>query len=249
MPSAVSALVFGLLASTSGAMSIRNDKLPVRQASAYSYLGCYTEGTDVRALGAASATNYTTMTVEKCASFCTPTYTLFGLEFGGECWCADVLGNGAVAAPATECNFACDGNATETCGASDRLNIYTTAGAAPAPPAHVLTAGAYSRIGCYTEGNGTRALSGATEVDYSTTGMTVEKCAAFCTTHGSALMGVEYGGECYCGGEAAFDASGSLAAPDADCDMLCNGSPSEFCGAGDRLDIYRSNSTLARSSR
>lgn len=212
-------------------------------APTYSYLGCYTEGTGVRALGAANTVNYTTMTVEACASFCTPTYSLFGLEYGGECWCANVFGTGAVAAPDTDCSFDCGGNAAEKCGAGNRLSVYSTTPTAPAEPVHVATAGGYTRFGCYTEGNGTRALADFQEVDYSTTGMTVEKCATFCGGHSSALFGVEYGGECYCGSEAPFAASGSVAAPDSDCNMLCNGSPSEFCGAGNRLDIYRVNPT------
>ncbi|TVY83801.1 putative fungistatic metabolite [Lachnellula suecica] len=245
MPSTVSALVFGLLASSSSAMSIRNNKLSLRQAPAYTYLNCYTEGEGVRALGAASTSNYTTMTVEVCAAFCTPTYSLFGLEYGGECWCANEIGNGAVVAPVTDCNFPCAGSANETCGAGNRLSVYTTAGAAPAPPVHVLTAGAYTRFGCYTEGNGTRALADFQEVDYSTTGMTVEKCATFCAGNASPLFGVEYGGECYCGNEAAFVVSGSTAAPDSDCGMLCDGNPGEYCGAGNRLDIYRNNATTA----
>lgn len=212
-------------------------------ATTYSYLGCYTEGTSVRALGAASTANYTTMAIETCAAFCTPTYSLFGVEYGGECWCADVFGTGAVSAPETDCSFSCAGNATEKCGAGNRLSVYTTAAAPPTPPIHVVIAGKYTRLGCYTEGNGTRALSGATASDYSITGMTVEKCAAFCTSSAAALMGVEYGGECYCGDAVSFAASGSVAAPDADCNMLCDGSPSEFCGAGNRLDVYHSNST------
>jgi hypothetical protein len=189
------------------------------------------------------------MTVETCATFCTSTYSLFGLEYGGECWCANGFGNGAITAPATDCNFPSAGNATETCGAGNRLSVYNTAGAAPAPPAHVITAGAYTRFGCYTEGNGTRALSDFQEVDYSNTGMTVEKCATFCTSHSSALMGVEHGGECYCGDETEFATSWSVAAPDSDCNMLCDGNPSEFCIAGNRLDIYRSNSTAPARRR
>lgn len=225
-------------------MVVRNDQILPRQENAtYEPLGCFTEGNGVRALGAASLVNYTTMTVEICAGFCTPTYILFGLEFGGECYCADVFGNGSVAAPATDCNFPCGGDANETCGAGNRLNVFSTTGTAPAPPAHVLTVGDYTRVGCVTEGNGTRALSDATEVDYSTTGMTVEKCAAFCSAGGFALMGVEFGGECYCGDETEYASSGSVAAPDSDCNILCAGDAEEFCGAGDRLDFYQANAS------
>lgn len=48
--------------------------------------GCYTEGTNVRALGEASLVNYTSMTVEICANFCLvqQSQIFFGLEYGGE---------------------------------------------------------------------------------------------------------------------------------------------------------------------
>lgn len=150
-------------------------------------------------------------------------------------------------------NFGMNAWLIQTIGGSDRLSVYsTTTTTPPSPPAHVPTAGPYTRIGCYTEGNGTRALSGATKIDYSTT--TVETCATFCNTEGFAVMGVEYGGvsgasalfeldtdnkqECYCGSEASFAASGSVLAPETECNMLCAGSPSEFCGSGNRLDTY-----------
>ncbi|EHK98023.1 putative fungistatic metabolite [Glarea lozoyensis 74030] len=119
----------------------------------------------------------------------------------------------------------------------NQLNVYSTAPAPPAAPQHVLTAGPYTRIGCYTEGNGTRALSGAQDINYAS--QTVEKCATFCAAGSYAVMGVEYGGECYCGSAASFAASGSTLAPDTDCNMLCAGSPAEFCGAGNRLDTYQ----------
>ncbi|RDL33881.1 WSC containing protein [Venustampulla echinocandica] len=232
-----STLVLGLLASATSALVARDSTLSARQGPAYSYLGCYTEGTGVRALGAYNSVNYTTMTVEICAGLCLPTYTLFGLEYGGECWCANVFGTGAVAAPETECSMPCGGSATEICGAGNRLSVYSTTPAAPAAPVHVPAAGGYTRTGCYTEGNGTRALSGAEEVNYAT--MTVEICAAFCATGSFQVMGVEYGGECYCGSLTQFSASGSVVAPDSECSMLCAGNSTEYCGAGNRLDLYQ----------
>jgi len=51
---------------------------------AYSYLGCYTEATNIRALSSASFYNYTGMTIEQCSSDCSG-YSYFGVEYGGEC--------------------------------------------------------------------------------------------------------------------------------------------------------------------
>jgi WSC domain len=56
----------------------------VQTANGYQYKGCYTEATNSRALTAAKYVNYNTMTVEICATFCGPTYSLFGVEWSGE---------------------------------------------------------------------------------------------------------------------------------------------------------------------
>ena len=53
----------------------------VQSAGGKKWLGCYTEATGSRALIGASTTNYGTMTVEACASYCS-TFTIFGVEYG-----------------------------------------------------------------------------------------------------------------------------------------------------------------------
>lgn len=63
--------------------------------------------------------------------------------------------------------------------------------------------------------------------------MTVAKCAAFCT--GYTYFGVEYAWECYCGNT--FN-TGSVVAPQAECNMLCGGDQCTTCGAGNRLSVY-----------
>lgn len=50
----------------------------------YNWIGCYTEATNGRALNQATLVNYTAMTVEMCGAFCSPTYSMFGLEYAGE---------------------------------------------------------------------------------------------------------------------------------------------------------------------
>ncbi|RDW71173.1 hypothetical protein BP6252_07736 [Coleophoma cylindrospora] len=91
--------------------------------SGYTYLGCYTEGTNVRALGSAAYYDYSTMTLEECAADCAG-YTYWGVEYGGECYCGDSLGAGSVIAPAGDCSFICPGNTLEYCGAGNRLELY-----------------------------------------------------------------------------------------------------------------------------
>lgn len=82
-----------------------------------------------------------------------------------------------------------------------------------------------------TEGTGVRALGSQT---WAAGTMTLEACANFC--QGYTYFGTEYASECYCGN--VFGA-GSVEANVQDCSMPCAGNSSEYCGAGNRLSVYR----------
>jgi hypothetical protein len=68
----------------------------------------------------------------------------------------------------------------------------TTSSSSTAPsstgPVHVASVGAYKWAGCYTEATNSRALTGASDINYNT--MTVEICAAYCASY--TMFGVEY---------------------------------------------------------
>lgn len=104
--------------------------------------------------------------------------------------------------------------------------------------AHRPTISPYSFVGCWTEGTGSRALAGAAYTN--NTAMTLESCAAFCSNF--KYFGTEYGQECYCGNTLS---SSSAAAPLADCSMTCSGNPLEYCGAGNRLELYVNNASTS----
>lgn len=53
------------------------------------------------------------------------------------------------------------------------------------------------------------------------------------------------GGECYCGNSLR---GGSTIAATTDCSMLCNGNQFEYCGGGNRLDLYAINGTIPSST-
>ncbi|KAH7925711.1 copper radical oxidase-like protein [Leucogyrophana mollusca] len=97
--------------------------------------------------------------------------------------------------------------------------------------------GAWSALGCYTDNGGARTLSAAFYAD--TTSMTIESCITFCSTGSNTYIyaGVEYAQECYCGN---FIEGGATNVTTSDCNMACTGDTSEFCGAGNRLDIFYS---------
>ncbi|KAK3944359.1 putative fungistatic metabolite [Diplogelasinospora grovesii] len=203
---------------------------------AQTFYGCYTEGSSSRALTGAQTVNYTSMTVEVCETYCTGlTFSIWGLEYGGECYCGNELSTGSFQSFSTDCTMSCGGNATETCGGPNRLSLYGSSTEAPAvtldPHAAV---NATEFLGCYTEGVGVRALSGAQA--YSATGMTVEACGNYCLEAGYTIFGTEYSAECYCGNS--IDTTSTLAAS-TDCSMACSGNSTELCGGPDRLSVYQ----------
>ncbi|KAL8699219.1 MAG: hypothetical protein Q9201_006129 [Fulgogasparrea decipioides] len=241
----------------------------VPSIGAYSYLGCYTEATNGRALsGKLNPVASATLTNELCAAACQG-YTYFGTEYSGECYCGNTFGAGAVIAAggtdptANGCSMTCNGNATEYCGGANRLSVYglnststgttgtgsaTATPTSPAGPAIKSSVGTWSYNGCYTEATGGRALSGLQNPVAGAT-LTLEKCAAACA--GYAYFGTEYSGECYCGNT--FGAGSVLATGGNDptkngCSMLCNGDQLEYCGGPNRLSTYKVNTTLATSS-
>ncbi|TVY89537.1 WSC domain-containing protein, partial [Lachnellula willkommii] len=92
--------------------------------SDYQPLGCYSEGTSGRSLAwPQSQISASAMTVELCLAACKQGgYDMAGVEYGQECYCGVVLGNGTV--PTSGCNMPCSGNTAETCGGSSVLNLF-----------------------------------------------------------------------------------------------------------------------------
>ena len=102
--------------------------LPLEEASVedYSPLGCWTDDSSQgRALVYKQDLDGATLTTQKCLQKCRDGgYPFAGAEFGGECFCGVVIGNGTYAAPAAECDMPCNGAEGETCGGRGRLSLY-----------------------------------------------------------------------------------------------------------------------------
>lgn len=94
--------------------------------SDYKPMGCYSEGSSGRSLAwRQNQINATTMTVESCLFACKGGgFSFAGVEFGQECYCGVVLGNGTLPLSSTSCNMPCAGNSSETCGGRSTLNLY-----------------------------------------------------------------------------------------------------------------------------
>ncbi|KAF2643636.1 hypothetical protein P280DRAFT_213743 [Massarina eburnea CBS 473.64] len=204
-------------------------------SSAFSFQGCYLDTQNPRALSSDSSAD-DAMTIEKCSTFCSK-YKYFGAEYARECYCGNTISATSTIQALSDCNQPCGGNSNETCGAGSRLSLYQNLNYAP--PGNPQISG-YNYTGCYSEGTAGRALS---DSGTNSDTMTVQSCAAFCSA--STFFGVEYARECYCGN---ILNTGSGPEPATDCNMLCTGSSAQYCGAGNRLNIYQKLPVSSSSS-
>lgn len=108
----------GAKSSTAPPSSKSTGPVSVQTAGSFGYKGCLTEGTSGRALAAASTTS-NSMTVAKCAAFCS-SYKYMGVEYSSECYCANSLAAGAVLTT-SGCSMTCSGDAKTLCGGPNRL--------------------------------------------------------------------------------------------------------------------------------
>lgn len=188
-------------------------------------LGCYVEGAGGRALQNLILAN-DTLTVEMCADACSR-YAFYGVEYGRECWCDDRIERTAFVSPdPSVCNFACKGDASETCGGRSTINIYGAAPADTAPPPE----SPYTLTGCFAEPDGARALPQL----YASTKMTIELCHQDCSLAGYTYAGLEYSTECWCGNS--IPALDQLS--DSECSAACAGNATETCGGNNALQLY-----------
>lgn len=225
---------------------------PDPTATGWVSLGCYTDSVAARSLpvilGVPDLTN------AKCQAACKVAgYTLAGTEYAAECFCGnEILNSGAPAA--SGCNMPCNGDASEMCGGPDRMNLWewmgpdepeptptstSTPPAGPTGPTSVPYPG-WSKVGCYTDSTGGRALSGDLTADVTAESgpMDNRKCVEACAIRGYSLAGTEYSGECFCG---VVVGNGHGPADDGEvgCNMPCHGASGEYCGGSNRLTMWK----------
>ncbi|TYJ52616.1 hypothetical protein B9479_006787 [Cryptococcus floricola] len=212
---------------------------------------CIAEGTSGRALPETS-TSSSDMTQSMCASFCSDAgYTLAAIEYASECWCSDLLQNGAsLTETSSACTMSCSGDSDEICGGPSALTLIVNT-TAIASLNDDLTAGMITlptdwsvpSTSCIPEASSGRALTGSS---YTSSDMTLATCASYCTSEGYGIAGVEYSTECYCGnmlsnGVSLNDSSSS-------CTMTCGGDGTTFCGGSGALSIAVSSTITSKLS-
>ncbi|WWC85442.1 uncharacterized protein L201_000305 [Kwoniella dendrophila CBS 6074] len=190
---------------------------------------CLQEEVSGRALTGAS-TSGSDMTVPKCLNYCSSKGFQYGaLEYGSECYCGSSLVNGAsLSLTSGQCNMACSGDSTTTCGGSNALQIYVNPSLSPVANA----VNGFANSGCIQEVAG-RALTGAS---ISASNMTVAVCTSYCQSQGFTMAGVEYGQECYCGNSLVNGATTTLTS--GQCVMPCAGDSTTICGGPNAINLY-----------
>lgn len=86
--------------------------------------GCWSDLVASRSLpiGLTGQSNYT---IEGClAAAAARGYAVAGVSYYGECWAAMGLSYYSTSLDATKCTYRCSGNAAETCGGSNALDVY-----------------------------------------------------------------------------------------------------------------------------
>ncbi|PQE11362.1 WSC domain protein [Rutstroemia sp. NJR-2017a BVV2] len=97
--------------------------------SGYSYTGCYADNTSNRVLSGIKFADVglESVTNTKCVEYCSAHgYSVAGTEYGGQCFCDNKLP--ATVLDSSKCSMACEGDATETCGGSLALSVYSKSG-------------------------------------------------------------------------------------------------------------------------
>ncbi|KAJ9138967.1 Copper radical oxidase [Coniochaeta hoffmannii] len=205
----------------------------------WSYQGCYVDGVNGRILSY-QAPDSQTLTQQSCATLCANAgYTISGTEWAQQCFCGNTIINGGVKGAEADCNTPCTGNKNQMCGAGGRMSIVSNGVPAVVLPPAVQTGGlngSWTYQGCY-EDNVNQQRTFFWQLYFPNT-MTANQCLSRCADYGYMAAGLEYGQECYCGDPANIQTSGATKRPETECNVLCAGNSSAYCGGGSRLSTY-----------
>jgi WSC domain len=143
----------------------------------YTSIGCWKDSVSSRSLDGAYYRG-NDVTPSQCASWCySQQFRVAGVEFGIECFCGEELLNPDYAPPG-DCNEACAGDSTKTCGQENRLNVYVGVDTPDVLRPEVLAGtdilDQYISVGCYSDSYDSRTLTG---YNYTTPDMTPDACA------------------------------------------------------------------------
>ncbi|CAG7847892.1 WSC domain-containing protein ARB_07867 {ECO:0000305} Flags: Precursor [Serendipita indica DSM 11827] len=209
----------------------------------WTYNGCWVDNAYGRIFGfvqPASQSNSALSCIAQCSA---AGYSIAGTQYSQECWCGNHMQNAAVkAASDADCNMACAGDPDHACGGPNRLTVYAATPTFPVYPVPTIKTtglpGSYEYHGCFAEAPGGLRLF--EHIIESQTATTVEGCLNLCSSYGYPAASLEFGTQCFCGD---VEQITTAQAPDADCNIPCSGSPTDYCGGVGKLNIYTWNMT------
>lgn len=200
-----------------------------------SYVGCYKDQENPRYLGGHFQDFPGSLTPDRCVGLCYRLGFLYaGLQYASQCYCGDNHPSPTVKADEGDCVTRCAGDNSKICGGTWRLSIYSTS-ITDIPEAGKL-------LGCYIDSLENRILK-SHKVDLDKTN-TPRRCLNLCLQLGYPYSGVQYGKECFCGNS--YAASAQIVSDD-NCITPCSGDPSQTCGGGWRLALYRTGGSAGHT--
>jgi hypothetical protein len=117
----------------------------------WAYKGCYTEGGNGRAFMNQQPDSQD-LTIQSCVDACIASgYSVAGLEYASQCFCDNFLRNGANTTNVADCSMPCTGDASQRCGAGNRLSVFSNDTIVVYQPPTALTEdlpGSWEYYGC-----------------------------------------------------------------------------------------------------
>ncbi|VVC39997.1 Hypothetical protein CINCED_3A002549 [Cinara cedri] len=209
------------------------------QKSSHQFLGCFLED-NLLSLGPENRI-LTQISPQSCSQFCSEKkYVFFNLK-NDNCYCSKNYISKLMRQFDHECTIKCAGDQSASCGGSPNLvSSYITDSS---KSSNFIGHGGYPipiYLGCYSETPGddeNRLLKGPAQ-PYNNN--TPERCSEICFKMGYLYFGVTYGSECWCGNQKPSKLS---KVEDTNCNSVCSGDSSQFCGGGWKIGIYSTGIT------
>jgi len=182
-------------------------------------------------------------------------YVFAGTEYAQECWCGDAIANPASyrlddgSKSLNLCDIPCTGDPNENCGGQGGymslyaditrfdiprfLSSVSGSSATPTPGPGPGSGGSTSELWTYTACLPASSLP--TLKFFSTSSLTLQLCAGFCT--GYNYFGLQSSTQCLCGD--VLSSSTSREQEESRCDMSCGGDAAQKCGGVSSVSVYK----------
>ncbi|KAL8719332.1 MAG: hypothetical protein Q9225_003653 [Loekoesia sp. 1 TL-2023] len=152
-------------------------------------------------------------------------------DLGATCQPLDSTGSSSTSSTSSVSSSSSSSSRTSSSTTLQTTTKSSSTAASPSSAASPTVSG-YAYQGCYTDSVSARVLTGRST---SSSTMSYKSCSTYCS--GYTYWGVEYGSQCYCGN--AFS-NPTSPAPSTDCSTKCGGDPTQVCGAGNRMNLFKS---------